>query len=69
MARSHLKKNLTHIIEMEQQQTPSKDLSGSQTLNEPVKEKKKRGRKPKPKPTPEERFKVYHGSFIVDFSK
>jgi len=41
----------------------------SETLNEPVKEKKKRGRKPKPKPAPEDRFKVYHGSFIVDFNK
>jgi hypothetical protein len=37
-------------------------------LNEiPV--KKKRGRKPKPKPEPEDRFKIFHGTFTVDFSK
>jgi hypothetical protein len=56
------------IIEMNQPQ-PTVEIKLSETLNEPVKEKKKRGRKPKPKPLPEDRFKVFHGTFIVDFNK
>jgi len=67
MVRLCQKKNLNHIIEMEQ--PLPQVIKVSETLNEPVKEKKKRGRKPKPKPAPEDRFKVYHGSFIVDFNK
>lgn len=54
---------------MEQTLPQPQEIKVSETLNEPVKEKKKRGRKPKPKPAPEDRFKVYHGSFTVDFSK
>ena len=54
---------------MEQTITQPQQIKVSETLNEPVKVPKKRGRKPKPKPAPEDRFKVYHGSFIVDFSK